>query len=365
MTRRLLVLVVVAVGCGKGKDVPAREPTAVRVRAVERATAAAAARYSATIAPAARVDLAFKVGGYIDEVAKVKGVDGKLRGVQAGDKVTRGTELASVRKADYAQKLAEARAAAAEAGAAREQAQMNYDRAANLVKTDTISKAEADSARVALDAATARVAGARVRVDEAQTALADTSVRAPMDGVVLSRNVEIGSLAAPGTVGFSIADTSTVKAVFGVPDTVLQTLQLGATQAVTTESIKGPEMLGRVTRISPLADPKSHVFEVEVTLDNPGDELKAGMVASLNLGAVAAAPVAVLPLSAIVRAPGRPDGYAVYIVDARGAARAREVELGDLLGNQIPVKSGLSDGEKVVVMGASLLSDGEQVQVIP
>jgi RND family efflux transporter MFP subunit len=366
MTRRLLALALLALGCHKGTEVAAKEPTAVRVRAVERATAAAAARYSATINPAARVDLAFKVGGYVDAVAKVKGVDGKPRALQAGDKVTRGTELASVRKADYAQKLAEARAALAEAGAAREQAQLNYDRAASLLKSGSISKAEGDSARVQLDASTARAAGAKVRVDEAQTALADTSLRAPMDGVVLARNVEVGSLAAPGTVAFAIADTTTVKAVFGVPDTVLETLQLGATQAVTTEAMHGAEVLGRITRIAPLADPKSHVFEVEVSLDNPGDDLKAGMVAGLNLGAAAAAaPAAVLPLSAIVRAPAHPDGYAVYIVDAHGTARIRAVELGDLQGNQIPVKSGLSDGEKVVVMGASLLSDGEQVQVIP
>jgi RND family efflux transporter MFP subunit len=376
MTRLVLavlvaVLVVVA-ACRQGPAPAARAPTAVRVHAVERAAAAAAARYSATINPAARVDLAFKNGGYVESVAKVVGLDGKPRLLQAGDKVTHGQILASVRRADFAQKLAEARAGLGEAQAAAEQAQLNFDRAANLIKTSSISKAESDSARVALDAASARVAGARVRVEEADTALADTLLRTPMDGVVLARNVEIGTLAAPGMVALSIVDTSTVKVVFGVPDTVLETLQLGADQAVATEAMHGGERTGKITRIAPVADPRSHVFEVEVTLDNPGDELKAGMVASLNLGAAAAAPVAVLPLAAIVRPPaglarpsGQQVGYAVFVVDASGVARARGVELGDLLGNQIPIKSGLAEGEKVVVMGASLLSDGENVQVIP
>ena len=104
-------------------------------------------------------------------MARTVGVDGKPRLLQAGDKVTRGMELASVRKADYQQKLAEARALVAEASAAREQAQINYDRATALMKSDTIAKAESDAARVQLDAASARQQGARARLDEAQTAV--------------------------------------------------------------------------------------------------------------------------------------------------------------------------------------------------
>ena len=91
------------VSCGSRGEPPRKAPTAVRVRSVERAAAAAAARYSASINPASRVDLAFKVGGYIESVARTVGVDGKPRLLQAGDKVTRGMELASVRKADYQQ----------------------------------------------------------------------------------------------------------------------------------------------------------------------------------------------------------------------------------------------------------------------
>ena len=234
------------------------------------------------------------------------------------------------------------------------------------MKSDTIAKAESDAARVQLDAASARQQGARARLDEAQTALADTSLRSPMDGVVMTRAVEVGSLAGPGTVGFVIADTSTVKVVFGVPDTVLETLQLGATQQVATESMRGVVLTGRITRIAPVADPKSRVFEVEITLDNARNDLKPGMVASLALGSAdVAAPVAVLPLTAIVRSPAHAQAFAVYIVDDKTTVHLREVELGDFLGNQIPVKAGLRDGEKVVVMGASLLSDGDSVEVIP
>lgn len=362
-----LVAVVALSGCRSAPPPGKKAEVAVRVRAVEKKGGAAASRYSATINPATRVDVAFKVGGYVERVERVSGIDGKPRLLQAGDVVRRGDELAAVRRSDYLQKLGEARAALGEASAAREQSRIDHERASHLAASQSISRAEIDAARVRLDAAEARYEGARVRVLEAQTALADTTLRAPLDGVVLARTVEVGSLAGPGTVAFAVADTSTVKAVFGVPDTVLDSLHAGDHQTVTLDALRGQELAGRISRIAPAADPKSRVFEVEVTLDNPRGEIKPGMVASLKLSEGAEAPaISVLPLSAVVRSPSGPDRFSVFVVDEKaGVARRRDVELGEYLGNFIPVRGGLAEGEKVVVMGAALLADNERVQVIP
>ncbi len=358
-----------AVGCGNKEAAAPKTPTAVRVHAVERSASRNATRYSATINPASRVDMAFKVGGYVQRVGTVKGVDGRQRLLQEGDHVSAGQELATVRAADYDQKLAEARASLAEAKAAREQAQIDFDRASKLSATESVSKAELDNARVKLDTATARADGANVRVSEAQTALNDTRLRAPMNGVVAKRNVELGTLAAPGTIAFSIVDTSSVKVVFGVPDTELEALRLGTLQTVTTEAYRGREFIGHITRIAPVADPKSRVFEVEVTLDNAEQELKPGMIAALKISdSGVAPPLTVLPLNAVVRSPGHAGRFAVFVVDPRTqppVVKLREVELGEFLGNQIPIRAGLGDGDRVVVQGATLVSDGEQVQVIP
>jgi RND family efflux transporter MFP subunit len=356
-------------GCSAGDAAPAKTPTAVRVRAVERAASHSATRYSATINPASRVEVAFKVGGYVQRVGNAKGLEGHSRLLQEGDHVSAGQTLAEVRVGDYEQRLAEAKAGLAETTAAREQAQIDFDRASRLSTTESVSKAELDAARVRLDATSARLEGARVRVAEAQTAVDDTRLRAPMNGVVVKRNVEVGSLAAPGTIAFSIADTASVKVVFGVPDTELETLRLGTRQVVTTEAMRGREFEGRITRIAPVADPKSRVFEVEVTIANPDGDLKPGMIAALKLNdSGAAPPLAVLPLNAVVRSPGHAGRFAVYVVDQKATppqARLREVELGEFLGNQIPIRAGLADGDRVIVMGASLVSDGEPVQVIP
>lgn len=353
-------------------------PQAVRVAVVDRAAPTSARRYSAHIEPASRVELAFKVGGYVESLAQVPGVDGRPRALQEGDRVESGREVAALRRTDYAQRVAEAQAAYAQAKAAADQARLDEARAATLAGKSSLAQTDLDLARTKLASADAALAGAKARVDVAQTALGDTSLRAPMSGVIVRRAVEVGSLAGPGTVAVSIADVGSVKAVFGVPDTALESVKLGAAQVVTSDALPGVELRGRITRIAPSADPKSRVFEAEILIPNPDDRLKIGMVVALSLGegepvARVAMEVPLVPLSAIVRPPGDAKGFAVFVVEGQGApgargttiARARIVELGDYLGRVIPVKRGLVGGERVVVQGAGLLADGEQVEVVP
>jgi RND family efflux transporter MFP subunit len=347
----------------------ARSLTVVKVHAVERSRSDATARYSASIEPASRVDLVFKVSGYVGSIARTKGIDGKPRLLQEGDRVSRGMVLASIRKHDYTNKLSEAAAGLSEAQAARDQTDLDFERAEKLHAGNSLATAERDSARVRRESARARLDGARVRVDEARVLLEDTDLRSPMDGIVLRRSLEVGALAGPATVGFVIADIESMKAVFGVPDTVRPILELGAPQSVMTEAFGDRTWSGRITRLAAVADPRSRLFEIEVTIRNQDQQLKAGMVASLQLSSAKGVDaVAVLPLSALVRSRKRADQFAVFALDESRSPPVvllRDVELGQFLGNVIPVRAGLLAGEKVVVQGASLLSDREAVRVIP
>jgi len=356
-------------GCGRNKAEP-KAITAVRVRPIERAGAATAARYSATIEPATRVDVAFKVGGYVDSIAKVRAADGTSRLLQEGDPIRRSQELASVRKADYLQRRDEAKASLAQAVATAREAKTDFDRVVYLDSKQAITKSELDKAREKLDTSKAQVDVVKAHLDEAETSLADSTLRSPMDGIVVKRSIEVGTLAGQGTVAFSIADTRSVKVVYGVPGTVLTRIKLGARQTVTTEAYRGQTFEGSITRIAPVADPKSRVFEIEVTLPNVDQRLHPGMVAALNLQDAAAAPLAVamVPLNAIVRAPQHPGKYAVFIAQDQGGkpvAKAREIELGEFTGNLIPVLSGLAGSERIVISGAAFLTDGEAIEILP
>jgi multidrug efflux system membrane fusion protein len=159
-----------------------------------------------------------------------------------------------------------------------------------------------------------------------------------------------------------------VKAVFGVPDTLIATVHLGAPQTVVTTGVL-EVFHGRVTSISPYADSKSRVFSVEVTIPNPKNQLKAGMIASLDLGNVKLPrPVNVVPLSAVIRSSRNPNGFAVFVVDEEGGksiAHEREVQIGETFGNSISVTQGVNVGERVIVVGATLVRDGSQVLAVP
>jgi RND family efflux transporter MFP subunit len=189
--------------------------------------------------------------------------------------------------------------------------------------------------------------------------------------VILKRHIEAGALVSPGSPGFVIAHTGTMKAVFGVPDWLVSQAQLGMTLPLQVESLGAEPFAGRITAISPIADAATRLFQVELSVSNPRGVLKAGLIATVEVpeadpqAARDRAAALVVPLAAIVRpAEGK---FAVLVMEgegARGTARIRAIEIGEVYGNMVAVRAGLKQGERVIVSGASLLTDGEAVQVI-
>jgi multidrug efflux system membrane fusion protein len=199
--------------------------------------------------------------------------------------------------------------------------------------------------------------------------LQDTALKAPLNGLVLQKSVEKGTLVSPGKTGFVVADTSSVKAAFGVPDIAVPEMNLGSKLSVESETMPGIEFQGQITSVFPAADPKSRAFNVEVTIPNPKYLLRPGMIVSLRVGrkaAVQAQPV--VPLNAVAKSKTDPNGYAVFVVIEQGGrqiARARDVKLGDTYGNTIAVTDGVKVGDRVITTGVTLVRDGDPVKVIP
>src|SRR5262249_16472607 len=138
------------------------------------------------------------------------------------------------------------------------------------------------AAEEAVKAAEAGVANARAAVTDANLSLSDTSLRAPFTGWITARNVDRGSIVGGAIVGVSLIDTHRGKGVCAVPDTSLSKIRRGQRETVMLDAL-GHETAGIVTAISPQADPKNRVFSVEVTLDNPREEIRPGMIGSVTL----------------------------------------------------------------------------------
>jgi RND family efflux transporter MFP subunit len=419
-----VVLSIALLGACKSKQTQ-KPAVPVKVAAVELNTASSEARYSATIIPRTQVELAFKVGGYVDALRKVRGVDGKLRDIQEGDRINVSTVLARVRQSDYQVKFKEAESQASEARsgidvskaqyeeavsgiasskaqlveaeAAYVKAKLDFDRAENLFASHSMTKADYDSVKAQYDMTSAKVAAARSQVQviqakadsakanidvvqakskgaqavvqETQIPLHDTELRSPLNGVVLEKSVEKGTLVSSGDKAFIVADTSSVKAVFGVADIAVAEMKLGSKLSVESESMPGKEFQGQITSVFPAADSKSRTFNVEVTIANAEYLLRPNMIVSLRVGEKQATTAKlVVPLNAVIKSKSNANGYAVMVLTEDGGrqlARLRDVKLGESVGNAVAVAEGLKPGERVITTGNTMVLDGDQVKVIP
>jgi RND family efflux transporter MFP subunit len=395
--RGLLFTAAILTGGCTSRDVTAdaRSPTAVRLVSVEASSNAASMTYSAVIAPNAQIDLAFRVSGYVVDIHRTRGADGRTRGLEPGATIARGQVLARVRATDYQAVVDKARGARdessagvmaagaelAEAQAGLTQAEADFDRISALWQQESVTKpvydgakARLDAARAKVDAATAAIAAAKQRATaaaaqahEAEIALSDTALRAPFDGILVERHVDVGTLVSPATPAFTIADLRLIKARFSVPDTALSMFRAGQVLPVSVDAFVDERFQGHVLSVAPAADPKSRSFEITVAIDNPTYKLRSGMIASIRVAGETADPHRLLiPIDALVHDPVR-DRYLVYALeqkDGRSVAKAIDIRPGPLVGNQVSILEGLTAGQRIVASGANLLRPGDVVQEI-
>lgn len=340
--------------------------TPVAVTVATEARSDNASRYSATVDAVTKVDLAFRVGGYVRSLGTIAEGRGQ-RPLREGDRVRQGATLATIDQTDNSERVRQVGAQVEEATAAAAQAERTLARATALFARDALAKPELEAAQAAAEAAKARVAAATAGARQVESVRGDHTLAAPFDGILLRKTVNIGALAVPGVAAFSLADTSSVKVVFGVPDVALAAVRASAIE-VQTDAYPGEVFPARLTQVAPAADPRGRVFDVELTIANGDGRLRPGMVASVEVRRQGeAAPDLLVPLSAITRPAGASTGYAVFVVEGAGEStvvRQRTVELGELRGNLVTVSKGLSKGDRVVVSGTALVTDGATVRVV-
>jgi multidrug efflux system membrane fusion protein len=260
-----------------------------------------------------------------------------------------------------------------QAQASHSQAQAQIDAAQATIRSATAqleaSQARVESASSQVKAATAAIGTAQAQLAENRVPLGDTTLVVPADSLIIKRLIEVGQLVKPGDPAFTMADTSLVKAVFGVPDVRVSDLRLGSPVIVTADAKPGIRFRGQVTAISPSADPKSRVFQVEVTIPNSNRQLNVGLIVTAGFaGTRVVGQKVVVPMQAVIGRPDAQGGYGVYVVegeDENAAVRLRPVELGQVYGDRIQITRGVRTDERVVVSGPALLHDGQRVRVEP
>ena len=188
-----------------------------------------------------------------------------------------------------------------------------------------------------------------VREGAAQSRFTLTS---PISGVVAELGVREGVMVQPGMALFRLVDLSTVWVEASVPESQAAQVREGAPAQARSDAYPGRTFSGKVSAILPQVDVATRTLRARIELSNPGMVLKPGMFVSVTLGSTAAEPVLVVPQEAVI-ATGKRN---VVIVAGEGNRFIpTEVTLGRPVGADVEVKSGLSEGQRVVTSGQFLI----------
>jgi RND family efflux transporter MFP subunit len=209
--------------------------------------------------------------------------------------------------------------------------------------------------------AAAQVASAKAHLAGQESQVAFTRIESPIAGVVADRPVNVGDIANPGMPLMTVMNTSRVIARVNVPQGEAGVVKPGQPATVTQPDSKD-EIEGKVTVVSPAADPNTTTVQVWIQIDNSGGKLKPGTAVHASIATEIFKAATVAPVAAIL--PGEEGGTAVLVVSADNVVHKRTVTLGVREGGQVQILSGANPGEEVVISGGMGLDDKAKVKII-
>jgi HlyD family secretion protein len=300
---------------------------------------------------AARYDMPIGVEGDAGRVAAIY--------VEAGDHVKRGQVLARLNVSVLEPQVANLDAALEQARAEAELADAEYRRAQAVGASGALSAEETQRRKSAAATAAARVKVAAAQLAEAQARLARAAVRAPADGIILTRNVEVGQTATPGGEAlFRLSERGEVELRGQVSEQDLPLLKAG--QSVNVQ-LTGTTRIyeGHVRLLGAVIDPQTRMGMVRVTLA-PDPNLRPGAFARADV-TVSNADRAVLPQTAVLTDD---KGSYVLIVNAQHKIERRAVRVSGMVQDGVTISEGVSGKEQVVATAGAFLQEGELVNPI-
>lgn len=309
--------------------------------------------------------------------------------VDEGDTVKQGQTLAVLdnsvlrsqieqAKADVESKRAVIRqrqAALAQSRATLAEARTNLERYRQLAQQGAVSRQEfetrattATTASEAVSVALANISSAEAdvrssiaSVQQLQTQLSQTLVRAPASGVIAEQSAQVGDVANGTQKIFSIIQNGALELQAQVPAVQLPQVKVNAPAIVTYDADPRVRLQGTVREIAPLVDAQSREATVRINLPSTS-LLRPGMFARAAI-ATATVPGTTVPAKAVL--PQTDGSATVFVLAPDNTVQARKVEVGEVVSNgNVEIQKGLKVGDRVVVAGAGYLKDGDKVQVV-
>jgi RND family efflux transporter MFP subunit len=280
-----------------------------------------------------------------------------------GSSVKKGELLAQVAAPEIDQQLSQAIAAQQQAAASESLAKSSADRWKSLREKDAVTQQDLDERQSAYLQSQANLAAAQANVARLRDMQGFSKVVAPFDGVVTSRNIDVGDLidAGNGGVGkalFTVAQIDPLRLYVFVPQIYAQQVKVGDVVTVNLAERLNEPYQGTIARTARAIDTATRTMQVEIRVPNPKDALIAGAYVQVTLPIKQDGAALLVPTNVLLF---RPDGPRVAIVDAAGHVRLSAVKLGTDFGKSVAVMSGLHADDRIILNPADSLADGDIV----
>ena len=342
---------------------------ALRIETTQLATPAVSVVRPKLAQPAMEVVLPATIQPWTDAPIYAR-TNGYLRHWYAdiGARVHSGQLLAEIDTPEVDQQLRQARADLATAKANFDLAGITTARYRDLLKTDSVSKQDADNAAGDFEAKRAIVQSAEANVKRLEELQSFQKIYAPFDGVITARNIDVGALIDAGSSGgparelFHLAATHRLRVYVNVPQTYSQAARPGLVAELRLSEFPGRHFTGTLINTASSIDTATRTLLAQFEVANPSGELLSGAFAEMRLKLPADHPSYILPVNTLLF---RSEGLRVVAVGPDSKAILVPITLGRDFGNEVEVIDGLNGDEQVITDPPDSVVSGELVRVVP
>lgn len=285
--------------------------------------------YSTTVLPNVTNNIASQSAGRIQKI-----------NVEVGDFVSAGQIIAEMDRVQLDQ-----------AGLRLKNSRDELARIESLYEEGGVSLSDYEAARLSCDVAESSYKN----LEE------NTILRSPVDGVITARNYDRGDMYAMAQPIYTVQQITPVKLLVGISETDYTKVKKGDKVVISADALPGKEFVGTVIRIYPIIDAASHTFNAEVHVPNTNRALRPGMYARATVHFGDNRSI-VVPDAAIQKVQGSGSRF-VFVLSDKSTAVIKVVTLGRHIDTEYEILSGLQEGDKVIIKGASSLKSGEKVEV--
>lgn len=305
-----------------------------------------------TVRGQTEVDLKFEVNG------TVRAVD-----FREGDVVTQGQVLANLDEKDAQLRLeyAQSKQKTAEAQLALAQKRLSVND--ELFKMGAIIKPKLEEAQLEVEQAQSQVETAEKEAALAEAELDKTTLRAPMDGVMGTREVEPGTFVTPQLAVATIMDVTNVFVELGIIERDIERIRMGQRVKVSVDSVPNKSFEGTIDNLAPLIEGKSRTLTAKVKVPNEGGQLLPGMFARAEIAVFEKPNALVVPTTALRDSDGDGKFESVFVVDGQ-VARSKPVTLGYLTTDYAEIVDGIAEEEQVITESRAGLKDGSKITLL-